>query len=419
MEFGAVVNTATDSSVCTVTGTTVTLMDTGTCTIVASQGGNVNVRAAANVSQSFTVTPGALIVTIVSPVNNQQLTTPANLTIVATVLERGGTIARVVFYNGSTVLGTVTEPGLQPASQPASQTGSQASITLPDVAIGSYKLTARATDGTGKTVTSSAVAVSVVAGMPTTKGDGEMHYIVTDQLGTPRQVMDSKGVTVWQWDGEAFGNTPPNANPGGQGDFVFNLRFPGQYFDAETNMNQNYYRDYDLATGRYLQSDPIGLSGGINSYLYVGGNPVSRIDALGLDWIWQQSSGNLYNTPIGGMGPPYLVSPGGSGQYSGQNLGLNNPANQSVPGTGPDSNGGPLPQGTYDIGFGHYSSGTGPNTMNLTPQTGTDTLGRDLFRIHGDNSAQNNTASEGCIVAGSNVRTKINNSIDRVLRVVP
>ena len=207
-----------------------------------------------------------MIVTIVSPVNNQQLTTPANLTIVATVLERGGTIARVVFYNGSTVLGTVTEPGLQPASQPGSQSGSQASITLPDVAIGSYKLTARATDGTGKTVTSSAVAVSVVAGIPTTKGDGEMHYIVTDQLGTPRQVMDSRGVTVWQWDGEAFGNTPPNANPGGQGDFVFNLRFPGQYFDAETNLNYNYARDYDPTTGRYVESDPIGLNGGINTY---------------------------------------------------------------------------------------------------------------------------------------------------------
>ena len=74
VEFGAVVDTATGSTVCTVTGATVILIGTGTCTIVASQRGNANVRAAANVSQSFTVTPGVLIVTIVSPVNNQQLT---------------------------------------------------------------------------------------------------------------------------------------------------------------------------------------------------------------------------------------------------------------------------------------------------------------------------------------------------------
>ena len=321
------------------------------------------------------------------------------------------------------MLGTVTEPGLQPASQPASQTGSQASITLPDVAIGSYKLTARATDGTGKTVTSSAVAVSVVAGIPTTKGDGEIHYIVTDQLGTPRQVMDSKGVTVWQWDGEAFGNTPPNANPGGQGDFVFNLRFPGQYFDAETNLNQNYYRDYDLATGRYLQSDPIGLSGGINSYLYVGGNPVSRIDALGLDWIWQQSSGNLYNTPIGGMGPPYLVSPGGSGQYSGQNLGLNNPANQSVPGTGPDSNGGPLPQGTYTIDLQQNnitnSGKTLSASMKLTPDPNNQMYERAGFLIHGDNRDGDQSASEGCPVVSRYMRNKIGSSGDPLLKVIP
>ena len=57
--------------------------------------------------------------------------------------------------------------------------------------------------------------------------------------------------------------------------------------------------------------------------------------------------------------------------------------------------------------------------MNLTPENGTDTLGRDLFRIHGDNSAHNHTASHGCIVTGPNVRNLINNGSDRVLRVVP
>ena len=75
----------------------------------------------------------------------------------------------------------------------------------------------------------------------------------------------------------------PDENPSGLGAFDLPLRLPGQYFDKETNLHYNYYRDYDPSIGRYGESDPIGLEGGLNTYSYVAGNPLARIDPLGLD----------------------------------------------------------------------------------------------------------------------------------------
>lgn len=116
------------------------------------------------------------------------------------------------------------------------------------------------------------------------------YYVLTDQLGTPRAVVDptldlatTKGRIVWRWEGEAFGNSPADDDADNNSvKLSYNLRFPGQYADKETGKNYNYFRDYDSSTGRYVESDPIGLKGGINTYGYVGGAPIEASDPLGL-----------------------------------------------------------------------------------------------------------------------------------------
>ncbi len=118
---------------------------------------------------------------------------------------------------------------------------------------------------------------------PATPSGFTAYYIWADHLGTPRQITDTSNVSRWEWNhNDPFGNNAPNENPAGAGAFAFNLRFPGQYFDQETGTAYNYFRTYDAPLGRYIQSDPIGLKGGINTYAYVGGNPLIGYDPLGL-----------------------------------------------------------------------------------------------------------------------------------------
>lgn len=111
----------------------------------------------------------------------------------------------------------------------------------------------------------------------------DLFYIHADHLNTPRRISrPGDNVVVWRWHSDPFGTTAADEDPDGDAvGFGYGLRFPGQYWDAETGLSYNYYRDYDPATGRYVQSDPIGLEGGLNTYAYVRSNPLSFYDPDG------------------------------------------------------------------------------------------------------------------------------------------
>ncbi|KAB2325720.1 RHS repeat protein [Betaproteobacteria bacterium SCN1] len=104
-----------------------------------------------------------------------------------------------------------------------------------------------------------------------------IYYYHVDHLGTPQAMTNQAGTTVWRADYEPFGKANVTTST-----VENNLRFPGQYFDRETGLHYNYFRDYDPTTGRYIEADPIGLDGGMNLYAYVEGNPLIYVDPLGL-----------------------------------------------------------------------------------------------------------------------------------------
>jgi RHS repeat-associated protein len=121
-----------------------------------------------------------------------------------------------------------------------------------------------------------------------------IYYYINDHLGTPQRLVDGSGDVVWQAAYLPFGKAEVLTST-----VVNNLRFPGQYYDAETGLHYNWHRFYDPSTGRYISADPIGLAGGINLYAYVAGNPVNWIDPWGLRTCGYEYSGNPYEVANG------------------------------------------------------------------------------------------------------------------------
>nr|WP_254413838.1 RHS repeat-associated core domain-containing protein [Vibrio furnissii] len=105
---------------------------------------------------------------------------------------------------------------------------------------------------------------------------GQTYQVHVDHLGTPKALTDASGQVVWKASYSPFGKASITT----QGP-TFNLRFPGQYYDAETGLHYNWRRYYDPNTGRYITSDPIGLAGGINTYAYALSNPIGNADPTG------------------------------------------------------------------------------------------------------------------------------------------
>jgi RHS repeat-associated protein len=236
--------------------------------------------------------------------------------------------------------------------------------------------------------------------------------IYTDHLNAPRVITrGSDQAILWRWEStEPFGSTPANDNPSALSTYPFNLRFPGQVFDKETGLFQNHHRDYDPYVGRYIQSDPIGLQGGINTYGYVGGNPISYVDPMGLaqcSVVFVNGSGRMICIPDDSShaSVDILVASGNNG---GGTHCKNNPTCENIPSRGP------IPSGDWRWNInGPGSANNKQDGHRLVPLLGTNTHGRSGFLTHScpnafGPSVNSPFCSEGCITGSSTNMQKLN-----------
>jgi RHS repeat-associated protein len=133
------------------------------------------------------------------------------------------------------------------------------------------------------------------------------YYVHDDRLGTPQLVTDSTQTPQWGTTYDPYGNTGTIISGIAQ-----NLRYPGQYFDLETGFNYNLNRDYMPNLGRYLETDPTGLGGGLNTYAYAKNNPLKFTDPSGL---LQQDNGRYLEDPVPFIPSLLAFSPGYTSVY--------------------------------------------------------------------------------------------------------
>ncbi len=153
---------------------------------------------------------------------------------------------------------------------------------------------------------------------------GQISYIHTDHLSRPEIVTNGAKAITWRAANYAFGRTVTLDSIGG-----LNLGFPGQYYDGETSLWYNHHRTYNPRTGRYLESDPIGLAGGLKTYAYVDGNPVNLVDELGLQGR-RPNSWNRFQQQAGGRGLTQSQILSIYRQTQLQNMGWNRPLQRAL-----------------------------------------------------------------------------------------
>ena len=332
-------------------------------------------------------------VAITSPQNGSSYTGPTNITFAATATDSDGNITAVEFYSGPTLIGSVTN--------------SPYTFTWNNVPLGSYSIRARAIDDRGDATYSSTISMNIAGTGP----PANVYYLYPDHLNTPRVITDTSNTVVWRWDSDPFGTNAANEDPDGDGrKFVYNPRFPGQYFDRETGLHYNYFRSsYDPGTGRYGEADPIGIAGGLNVYGYANQNPMSFTDPTGLtSLVFDVEKGVLTVDPEVLGRKPYDIN-----VTSGKGKCENKPKCEQMPDKGP------IPRGNYEI---YPSRIDNPSLMNdlrrnfrdersqgggdwgdwrvrIYPMPGTNRFGRTGFYLHGgwwDGSA-------GCIDIGGGI----------------
>ena len=202
-------------------------------------------------------------VSITAPAANSTFNAPATISVSADADGIDSLITQVAFYANGKLIGTVSS--------------SPFAIQWLNVRAGAYSLTAVAIDKNGLLTTTAAVPIVVNATL-------SLYFIHVDYLNTPRLIANATGTPRWRWNqGEPFGESMANEDPDGTSvAFTFPQRLPGQYYDAQTGHHYNYFRDYNPSLGRYAESDPIGLGGGSNRYVYVTGSPLLYYDPHGL-----------------------------------------------------------------------------------------------------------------------------------------
>src|SRR3989441_868627 len=201
-----------------------------------------------DLSDPVSITVNALpSVSLTSPSSNAAFKAPANIPLSVQVADADGSIASVEYFYGTTLITSLSAPPYR--------------FVWTEVPQGTYALTARVTDNLGGAVTSGAINVTVNA------AEAKLYYIHVDHLNTPRLIADQNQQTVWRYDNtEPFGDSALDENPSDLGVFEFPLMSSLYYRDRETGYFYAMQRDaYNPSIGRFSQSDPIGLLGGINT----------------------------------------------------------------------------------------------------------------------------------------------------------